>query len=187
MLRQGLGCMRASFFGSFAKYILKKTCVPQSVGKRCSRKMCADSGGCACGPKVADAPEKTSGGGVRVSVDAALQKRFDRCARQFPMVALGGLWTQLASLLVKFPGCKSTTFFLLTKGFWADYQHFNIFRAAFLLFLQLHFAIFAFFVRRLFFVNYCCLSLVFFSFPMQFFARCAMRRNRYTGVSKLPA
>lgn len=84
-------------------------------------------------------------------------------------------------------GCKSTTFFLLTKGFWADYQHFNIFRAAFLLFLQLHFTIFAFFVRRLFFVNYCCLSLVFFSFPMQFFARCAMRRNRYTGVSKLPA
>lgn len=117
MLRQGLGCMRASFFGSFAKYILKKTCVPQSVGKRCSRKMCADSGGCACGPKVADAPEKTSGGGVRVSVDAALQKRFDRCARQFPMVALGGLWTQLASLLVKFPGAKVQLFSYLQKGF----------------------------------------------------------------------
>lgn len=95
----------------------KNMCVPQFVGKRCSRKMCADSGGCACGPKVADAPEKTSGGGVRVTADAALQKRFGRCARQFPMVALGGLWTQLASLLVKFPGAKVQLFSYLQKGF----------------------------------------------------------------------
>lgn len=33
------------------------------------------------------------------------------------MVALGGLWTQLASLLVKFPGAKVQLFSYLQKGF----------------------------------------------------------------------
>lgn len=92
-------------------------CATDRWGKRYSRKLCADSGGCACGPKVAYASEKTSGSGVRVTADAALQKRFGRCARQFPMVALGGLWTQLASLLVKFPGAKVQLFSYLQKGF----------------------------------------------------------------------